>query len=82
MITGFVQRSGTRFVVQAADGDPNSCQTFYFAGANAYYIVRHLHSAICETGPEGQEVWPAVQKFLSIPALLLDLLLKSICALL
>lgn len=32
-------RSGTRFVVQAKNGSKDSCETFYFAGANTYYLV-------------------------------------------
>lgn len=32
-------RSGTRFVVPARNGAKDSCETFYFAGANAYYLV-------------------------------------------
>ena len=33
-------RSGTRLVVQARNGSADSCETFYFAGANTYYLVR------------------------------------------
>lgn len=39
LIQDFVARSGTRFVVQARNGSQGSCETFYFAGANAYYLV-------------------------------------------
>ena len=39
LIQNFVARSGTRFVVQARNGSHDSCETFYFAGANAYYLV-------------------------------------------
>ena len=40
LIQDFVARSGTRFVVQARNGSKDACETFYFAGANAYYLVR------------------------------------------
>ena len=40
LLQDFVARSGTRFVVQARNGSHGSCETFYFAGANAYYLVR------------------------------------------
>lgn len=40
LIQDFVARSGTRFVVQSRDGEQDSCETFYFAGANTYYLVR------------------------------------------
>ena len=39
LIQNFVARSGTRFVVQSRNGSHDSCETFYFAGANAYYLV-------------------------------------------
>ena len=39
LINDYVRRSGTRFVVQAANGPKDACETFYFAGANAYYMV-------------------------------------------
>ena len=39
LIQDFVARSGTRFVVQSRDGQQDSCETFYFAGANTYYLV-------------------------------------------
>ncbi len=43
---GFVQRAGTRFVVQAAAGSNDAsnrtdetCENFYFVGANTYYLM-------------------------------------------
>jgi hypothetical protein len=39
LIQDFVARSGTHFVVQARNGSKDSCETFYFAGANTYYLV-------------------------------------------
>ncbi|KAK9811999.1 hypothetical protein WJX73_007485 [Symbiochloris irregularis] len=60
LITGFVQRSGTRFVVQSADGDPDSCQTFYFAGANAYYIG--MRSADPSLRPQVLEILDSAQQ--------------------
>ena len=42
LIQDFVTRSGTRFVVQAANKSKDSCETFYFAGANTYYLVSVL----------------------------------------
>ena len=39
-------RSGTRLVVQARNGSTDSCETFYFAGANTYYLVRTTTWAI------------------------------------
>ena len=42
LIQDFVTRSGTRFVVQAKNGSKDSCETFYFAGANTYYLVSVL----------------------------------------
>lgn len=50
LLDQFVQRAGTRFVIAARDGDPDSCENFYFAGANANYLVRckpYLPSASC-----------------------------------
>jgi hypothetical protein len=35
-----VQRTGTRFVVQSRNGTKGDCETFYFSGANANYMVR------------------------------------------
>ena len=43
LIQDFVARSGTRFVVQARNGSTDSCETFYFAGANTYYLVCIFH---------------------------------------
>lgn len=40
LVQDFVARSGTRLVVQSRDGSKDSCETFYFAGANTYYLVR------------------------------------------
>ena len=45
LIEDFVQRSGTRFVVQSRNGSKGDCETFYFSGANANYMVR---------GPQGR----------------------------
>ena len=45
LIEDFVARSGTRFVVQSRNGSKGDCETFYFSGANANYMVR---------GPQGQ----------------------------
>ena len=42
LIQDFVTRSGTRFVLQAANKSKDSCETFYFAGANTYYLVSVL----------------------------------------
>ncbi len=42
LIQDFVTRSGTRFVVSAKNGSKDSCETFYFAGANTYYLVSVL----------------------------------------
>ena len=40
LIEDFVARSGTRFVVQSRNGSKGDCETFYFSGANANYMVR------------------------------------------
>ena len=42
LIEDFVARSGTRFVVQSRNGSKGDCETFYFSGANANYMVRGL----------------------------------------
>ena len=39
LIEDFVQRSGTRFVVQSRNGSKGDCETFYFSGANSNYLV-------------------------------------------
>jgi len=43
-----VQRTGTRFVVQSRNGTKGDCETFYFSGANANYMVR---GALGPAGP-------------------------------
>ncbi len=54
LIQDFVARSGTRFVVQARNGSHGSCETFYFAGANAYYLVRPQTSQNISPGIQQQ----------------------------
>ncbi len=51
LIQDFVTRSGTRFVVQAKNGSQDSCETFYFAGANTYYLVRASHGLTLKPWP-------------------------------
>lgn len=46
LIQDFVARSGTRFVVQARNGTHGLCETFYFAGANTYYLVSDIYSVV------------------------------------
>ncbi len=43
-----MQRTGTRFVVQSRNGTKGDCETFYFSGANANYMVR---GALGPAGP-------------------------------
>ena len=56
-------RSGTHFMIQARNGSKDACETFYFAGANAYYLVRvglsHSVNVTAATLPCFD--WPVVQ---------------------
>ncbi|CAL8463261.1 g2795 [Coccomyxa elongata] len=54
LIQDFVARSGTRFVVQSRDGQQDSCETFYFAGANTYYLM--IRAADPKTRPQVLEI--------------------------
>ena len=42
-------RSGTHFMIQARNGSKDACETFYFAGANAYYLVGKNVIVTCPT---------------------------------
>ncbi|KAK9917541.1 hypothetical protein WJX75_005540 [Coccomyxa subellipsoidea] len=59
LIQDFVARSGTRFVVQSRDGAQDSCETFYFAGANAYYLM--IRAADPKTRPQVLEILDSAQ---------------------
>ena len=59
LIEDFVARSGTRFVVQSRNGSKGDCETFYFSGANANYMVRRPRCPYCQ-----QPCWVA----LGVPA--------------
>eukprot|EP00884_Botryococcus_braunii_P022962 jgi/Botrbrau1/934/Bobra.0167s0045.1 len=54
LLDQFVQRAGTRFVIAARDGDPDSCETFYFSGANANYLM--VRAANPKTRPQVLEI--------------------------
>ena len=38
-------------MVQAKNGSQDSCETFYFAGANTYYLVRASHGLTLKPWP-------------------------------
>ena len=64
LITEFVQRSGTRFVVQSADGAADSCQTFYFAGANSQFLVC---SSVCNSADNSATATALLACVLTLP---------------